>query len=158
MDSYSMGITLRIPRAVYSTPSGVFCVSHILVSMSTVYLTSYQAIAQFILLADESDLVPDLSKHRSYADYHLSRRDWEHLEHIKDALRVRFHIFTSSPCSHCRLGAVEGPANVLESACSYSLADHTKLRVSHRTMANDGCAPPPSKTEGRAQRRHQEPP
>jgi hypothetical protein len=57
-----------------------------------VYNPSQQAICQFILLADASDDIPNLSNQHSYADYHLSRRDWEHLENIKDALRVRFPI------------------------------------------------------------------
>ena len=48
---------------------------------------SQQAITQFTLLADSSSVVPGLSNHRCYADYHLSRREWERLEEIKNALR-----------------------------------------------------------------------
>ena len=31
--------------------------------------------------------MPSLTNHRSYADFHLSRREWERLEQIRDALR-----------------------------------------------------------------------
>jgi hypothetical protein len=47
----------------------------------------YQAITQFTLLADESSDLPSLSKHRLYANFHLSRQEWDRLEHIRDALR-----------------------------------------------------------------------
>ena len=51
-------------------------------------LTLLQAVSQFILLADASELVPNLSNNRSYSDFHLSQRDWDRLENIKAALRV----------------------------------------------------------------------
>ena len=47
-----------------------------------------QAINQFILLADASENVPNLTKQRSYTDYHLTHKDWEHLRDIRDALMV----------------------------------------------------------------------
>jgi hypothetical protein len=68
-------------KAVRSTFLPIYATSHV--------LTLLQAVNQFILLADESDTVPDLTKNRSYADFHLTWKDWEHLENIKVALRVR---------------------------------------------------------------------
>ena len=48
-----------------------------------------QGVDQFILLADASEKVPNLSKDRSYADYQLSKKDWDRLEVIHEVLRVR---------------------------------------------------------------------
>ena len=48
-----------------------------------------QGIDQFILLADASDKVPKLSRDRSYADFQLSKKDWDRLEVIHEVLRVR---------------------------------------------------------------------
>jgi len=47
-----------------------------------------QGINQFILLADASEKVPDLVKDRAYADFQLSKRDWDKLEVIHEVLRV----------------------------------------------------------------------
>jgi len=46
-----------------------------------------QGVDQFILLADASEKVPNLSKDRSYADYQLSKKDWDRLEVIHEVLR-----------------------------------------------------------------------
>lgn len=84
----------------------------ILPSVYNKCLSCLQAISQFILLADASDDVPSLSNQRSYADFHLSRRDWVHLENIRDVLRVR----SLSLVGHRSpgLGAVNCPANILK--------------------------------------------
>jgi hypothetical protein len=66
-------IKLRVMRNLFLTMS--HAQSH----------TLSQAINQFILLTDTSDDVPPLSNHHSYADFHLTQRDWEHLEGIKAA-------------------------------------------------------------------------
>ena len=42
-----------------------------------------------MLLADASDKVPDLPKKRLYADFQLTKNDWDHLEEIHKVLRVR---------------------------------------------------------------------
>ena len=47
-----------------------------------------QAIDQFILLADASENVPNLTKQWSYTDYHLTCKDWECLRDIQDVLMV----------------------------------------------------------------------
>ena len=52
------------------------------------YLTPSQAIDQFILLADASENLPNLTKQQSYTDYLLTRKDWERLRDIQDALMV----------------------------------------------------------------------
>ena len=54
-------------------------------------LTSYQAINQFVLLADASEAVPTLTKQRCYADFHLTPRDWDRLGHIRDALQEPYN-------------------------------------------------------------------
>jgi len=41
-----------------------------------------------VLLADASDKVPDLPKNRTYADFQLSKKDWDRLEEIHNVLRV----------------------------------------------------------------------
>ena len=51
-------------------------------------LTLLQAVSQFILLADASELVPNFSNNCSYSDFHLSWRDWDRLENIKATLQV----------------------------------------------------------------------
>lgn len=48
----------------------------------------FQGVYQFILLADASEKVPNLSKDQSYADYQLSKKDWDRLEVIHEVLRV----------------------------------------------------------------------
>jgi hypothetical protein len=48
-----------------------------------------QGIDQFVLLVDASDKVPDLPKNRSYANFQLTKKDWDHLEEICNILRVR---------------------------------------------------------------------
>jgi hypothetical protein len=68
---------------LYPSPSRAY-ISFVSVAPLTHF---YQAITQFTLLVDESADLPDLSNHRSYADFHLSRREWDRLEHIRDALR-----------------------------------------------------------------------
>jgi hypothetical protein len=78
------------------------------------YLTPYQAITQFILLADTSDDVPCLTKHQSYADYHLSQKDWLCLEDIRDVLRLRSFVFHSFLACVAYLGAVKHPADFLK--------------------------------------------
>jgi hypothetical protein len=47
-----------------------------------------QGVDQFVLLADASDKVPDLPKNRSYADFQLTKKDWDCLEEIRNVLRV----------------------------------------------------------------------
>jgi hypothetical protein len=47
-----------------------------------------QGIDQFVLLADANKDLPNLSRPRVYADFQLTQQDWEHLAHIKDAIRV----------------------------------------------------------------------
>ncbi|KAF8264610.1 hypothetical protein EI94DRAFT_1805593 [Lactarius quietus] len=49
------------------------------------YILLKTAMDQFILLADTSENVPNLTKQRSYTDYHLIRKDWEHLRDIWEA-------------------------------------------------------------------------
>ena len=56
-------------------------------------ITILQGIDQFILLADASEKVPNLSKDRSYADYQLSKKDWDRLEVIHEVLRVRLWFY-----------------------------------------------------------------
>ncbi|KAK2461047.1 hypothetical protein APHAL10511_006936 [Amanita phalloides] len=46
-----------------------------------------KAVDQFVLLADASDKVPDLPRDRLYADFQLSKKDWDRLEVIQDVLR-----------------------------------------------------------------------
>jgi hypothetical protein len=48
-----------------------------------------QAVDQFVLLADVSEKVPKLSKDRAYADFQLTKKDWDRLEIIHEVLRVR---------------------------------------------------------------------
>ena len=52
--------------------------------ISSHYLTSWQAVIQFILLADASEAVPSLTKKHCYADFHLAPRDWECLVFISE--------------------------------------------------------------------------
>lgn len=54
-----------------------------------------QGIDQFILLADASEKVPKLSKNRAYADFQLTKRDWDRLVVIHDVLQVRSPFSTS---------------------------------------------------------------
>ena len=60
-------------------------------------------------------MVPPLSNHRSYTDFHMSRRDWERLENIRDALRVSL-VYQSlkSVCCSCCIGAISCAADILE--------------------------------------------
>jgi len=48
-----------------------------------------QAVDQFVLLADVSEKVPKLSKDRAYANFQLTKKDWDRLEIIHEVLRVR---------------------------------------------------------------------
>jgi hypothetical protein len=59
-----------------------------LLILSDHYITCNQAVTQFTLPADESTAVPSLTNRRSYSDFHLTQKDWEHLVDIRDALRV----------------------------------------------------------------------
>lgn len=51
------------------------------------FLKLQKGIGQFILLVDANDHVPKLSGKRSYADFHLTERDWEQLANIKHSIR-----------------------------------------------------------------------
>ncbi|KAG6806576.1 hypothetical protein H0H92_010774, partial [Tricholoma furcatifolium] len=46
-----------------------------------------KGLEQFILLADASDKVPDLSKNRCYSDFQLTKRDWDKLQVLHEVLR-----------------------------------------------------------------------
>ena len=50
--------------------------------------TILQGVDHFILLADASEKVPNLSKDWSYADYQLSKKDWDRLEVTHEVLWV----------------------------------------------------------------------
>ena len=56
-----------------------------------------QGTDQFVLLADASESVPDLARGRTYADFQLTKKDWDRLSVIRDVLRVSFSGFLS-PC------------------------------------------------------------
>lgn len=43
---------------------------------------------QFVCLVDANPNLPNLARHRSYANFQLTLKDWEHLTHLKDAIRV----------------------------------------------------------------------
>jgi hypothetical protein len=45
-----------------------------------------QAVNRFVQLADDSDKVPDLQG-KSYADFHLNRKEWERLELMHEVLQ-----------------------------------------------------------------------
>ena len=47
-----------------------------------------QGVDQFVLLADASEKVPDLPKDRTYADFQLSKKDWDRLGVLSEVLRV----------------------------------------------------------------------
>jgi hypothetical protein len=51
----------------------------------------WQGVDQFVLLADASEKVPNLPKNRTYADFQLSKKDWDRLEVICEVLRARTH-------------------------------------------------------------------
>ena len=53
----------------------------------------FQAVQTFILLADDSDEVPKLSKGRRYSQFEISNAEWKQLGLIHEVLRVRL-------CSH----------------------------------------------------------
>jgi hypothetical protein len=61
--------------------------------------TFLQGVDQFVLLADASDKVPNLPKNRCYADFQLTKKDWDRLGVIHEVLRVRcvISLFTSIP-------------------------------------------------------------
>lgn len=50
-----------------------------------------KGVDQFALLADASEKVPNLPKNRGYADFQLTKRDWDRLEVLRDVLRVRIY-------------------------------------------------------------------
>jgi len=54
-----------------------------------------QGTDQFVLLADASESVPNLAHGHTYADFQLTKKDWDRLSVIKDALRVSFSAFVS---------------------------------------------------------------
>ena len=56
-----------------------------------------QGTDQFVLLADASESVPDLACGCTYADFQLTKKDWDRLSVIRDALQVSFSGFLS-PC------------------------------------------------------------
>ena len=90
------------------------------------FITSHfnQGVNHFVLLANNDNRIPPLSGQRNYADFWLTNKDWEWLEHIKDALRVSIFVHTSSynvaHYSHCvtayisSLGAFKCSTDVLE--------------------------------------------
>ena len=47
-----------------------------------------KGVDQFALLADASEKVPNLPKNCAYADFQLTKRDWDRLEVIQDVLCV----------------------------------------------------------------------
>jgi hypothetical protein len=51
-----------------------------------------QGVDQFVLLADASDKVPNLTKKRCYADFQLLKKDWDRIEVLRDVLRVRYRL------------------------------------------------------------------
>jgi hypothetical protein len=54
-----------------------------------VLTTLLQGVDQFVLLANASEKVPNLAKDRSYADFQLSKKDWDRLGIIHEVLQVR---------------------------------------------------------------------
>lgn len=97
--------------------------------LSAIYITSYQAVTQFTILADESNAVPSLTNQRSYLDFHLTQRDWEHLVDIRDVLRVSGTNHITSILTTSPLGAIKYPADVLKWACAHCVAHYSQLWV-----------------------------
>ena len=50
---------------------------------------SAKAVNRFVMLADDSDEVPDLAGDKRYADFKLTRKDWDHLARLHEVLQVR---------------------------------------------------------------------
>jgi hypothetical protein len=57
-------------------------------------------VEQFVLLADASKKVPDLTKNHAYADFQLSKKEWDKLEVLCEVLRV-FSIRHLAICPAC---------------------------------------------------------
>jgi hypothetical protein len=62
--------------------------------LSLTFSDNRQGVDQFVLLADASEKVPPLPKDRSYADFQLTKKDWDRLSVIHEVLRVRVHLFS----------------------------------------------------------------
>jgi hypothetical protein len=54
--------------------------------------SNFQAIDLFVRLADDSNEVPDL-RDKEYRIYTLSKREWEKIQMIHEALRVQASVF-----------------------------------------------------------------
>jgi hypothetical protein len=50
-------------------------------------ICDWQGVDQFVLLANASDKVPDL-RDKCYADFQLSKKEWDKLEVVQAALKV----------------------------------------------------------------------
>ena len=98
-------------------------------------LNSWQAIIQFILLADASEAVPNLTKQSSYADYHLTVHNWDHLVSIRDALRVSLFRLRFSSYS-LQLGASWCTAKLLMWTHAHSVANYTQFQVSDQVLGD----------------------
>lgn len=83
---------------------------------------------QFVLLADESNSVPDLQG-KSYADFHLLKKDWQKVELMHEVLQVRkpfssfLHMLIGKP------GTCKCAANILKLETSDGLPHHPHPRV-----------------------------
>jgi hypothetical protein len=99
-------------------------------------------VEQFVLLADASDKVPDLTNNRSYADFQLSKKEWDKLEVIHEVLRVctaKFILFRHI-CNPFFAGTGQCTTNLLERAHAHRLAYHPVSRVPDKTLGIDGSA------------------
>lgn len=90
-----MGITPQVSREDLLTQEGASTYHWSLCALLTIF---YQGINKFVLLADASDEVPNLAtrnkKSRSYADFMLSRAEWEKIELMREVLEVRYRYYS----------------------------------------------------------------
>ena len=85
MDPHTLGISIQISRASHHTKKGKFSVKLLVFGLIFACL---EGVDQFALLADASEKVPNLPKNRGYADFQLTKKDWDRLEVVRDVLRV----------------------------------------------------------------------
>ena len=87
--------------------------------LSLTFSDNRQGVDQFVLLADASEKVPPLPKDRSYADFQLTKKDWDRLSVIHEVLRVSPSFLSCLSClsslpSPLVPGAIKRTTNILK--------------------------------------------
>ena len=86
--------------------------SHHISSLPLSLSDKRQGVDQFVLLANASEKVPLLPKDCLYADFQLTKKDWDRLSIIHEVLRVHPYFFSFPSVLHHPLLLYQEPSNI----------------------------------------------